>query len=160
MPTPTYEPIATYTVGSSQSDITFNSFGGYTDLILVANIVRVSGSDTRVQVNGDTGTNYSYTFLGGNGSSASSFRVTNATQWDLGYSANTSPTTLICNFQNYANTTTYKTVVSRFSSTGGDVSAFASLWRNTSAITSIKIYQNGSNLGTGSSVTLYGIKAA
>jgi hypothetical protein len=155
----TYEPIATTTLGSAQTDITFSSFGGYTDLILIANVIRVSASDTRIQVNGDTGTNYSYTFLGGNGSSASSFRISNAAQWDLGYSPSTNPTTLISNFQNYTNTTTNKTVVSRFSSTNGDVAAFASLYRSTSAITSIKIYQNSSNLGIGTTVTLYGIKA-
>jgi hypothetical protein len=159
MPTPTYEPIDTTTLVSAQSNITFNSFSGFTDLILVANVIRVSGSDTRIQVNADTGTNYSYTFLGGNGSSASSFRVSNAAQWDLGYSPNTNPTTLISNFQNYANSTTNKTVISRFSSADGDVAAFASLYRSTSPITSIKIYQSSGNLGIGTTVTLYGIKA-
>jgi hypothetical protein len=58
--------------------------------------------------------------------------------------------------QNYSNTTTNKTAISRFSSTTGDVAAFASLWRSTSAITSIKIYQVSGNLNTGSTFTYTG----
>lgn len=157
----TYTPIATTTLGSAQADVTFSSISGsYTDLILVARIIRTATSDTRVQVNGDTGTNYSYTFLGGNGSSASSFRVSNYGNWDLGYATNGTPTTLITQLQNYSNTTTNKTAISRFSSTTGDVAAFASLWRSTSAITSIKIYQYSGNLDAGSTFTLYGVKSA
>jgi hypothetical protein len=163
--TVTYEAIATYSVsGSSVSSYTFTGIPStYTDLILVASVLRTSTSDTRVQVgNGsiDTGNNYSYTFLGGNGSSPSSFKVANAGNWDLGYATTASFTTLTTQFQNYSNTTTHKTALSRFSSTTGDVAAFASLWRSTSAINQIKIYQFSGNLDIGSTFTLYGIKAA
>jgi len=157
----TYEPIATTTLGSAAADVTFSSISGaYTDLIIVANILRASTSDTRMQVNGDTGNNYSYTFLGGNGSTAQSFRVTNAPQWDLGYATSAQPTTLITQIQNYSNTTTNKIAISRFSSTTGDLVAFASLWRSMAAITSVKFFQNTGNLSAGSTFTLYGIKAA
>jgi hypothetical protein len=157
----TYEPIATTTLGSAAADVTFSSISGaYTDLIIVSNILRASTSDTRMQINGDTGNNYSYTFLGSNSSSSQSFRVTNAPQWDLGYATSAQPTTLITQIQNYSNTTTFKTAISRFNSTTGDLAAFASLWRNTAAITSVKFFQTAGNLSAGSTFTLYGIKAA
>lgn len=67
----TYEPIATTTASGSSSSITFSSISSaYTDLVLVANASVTSGSDTAIlRFNGDTGSNYSRTFLSGNGSS-------------------------------------------------------------------------------------------
>jgi anti-sigma-K factor RskA len=64
-------------------------------------------------------------------------------------------------FMNYSNTTTYKTTLSRFASTLYQVWTHAGLWRNTAAINSIKVYTTaGANFNTGSTFTLYGIKAA
>jgi hypothetical protein len=156
----TYEPIASQTLGSAASEIVFSSLPqNYTDLILVGSVIRTASSDTRIQVNGDTSSLYSYTFLGGNGSSASSFRVSNAIQWDVGYQPATTPTTLISNFQNYSNGATFKTVLSRASASAGDVAAFASLYRSTSPITSIRIFQTSGNLASGSTFTIYGVAA-
>jgi len=81
----TYEPIATTTVSnSSTSTVTFSSISGtYTDLIIIGNL----GSETTnafpyLQFNGDTGSNYSYTQLygNGNGSSAATARSSNNTK--------------------------------------------------------------------------------
>jgi len=65
-------------------------------------------------------------------------------------------------FMNYSNTTTYKTWLAREGNgTNGYVSALVGLWRNTNAITQIKVLNTGSgNFATGSTFTLYGIKAA
>ena len=59
---------------------------------------------------------------------------------------------------NYANTTTYKTVLTRASSNGDIVMANVSTWRSTSAITSL-VYA-GATFNSGTVFTLYGIKAA
>jgi hypothetical protein len=62
---------------------------------------------------------------------------------------------------NYANGTSHKTALSRASTEGGSqVFANTWLWRNTAAITSIKIEAASGNLDTGSTFTLYGILAA
>ena len=69
----TYEPIATTTLGSAQASVSFSSFSGYTDLVLVC--VATTASDDQflsVQFNGDTGSNYSNTYMTGNGSTATS----------------------------------------------------------------------------------------
>jgi hypothetical protein len=157
----TYEPIATTTLGSAQSSFTFSSISqSYTDLILIGNIIRTANSDTQMQINGNTGAAYSYTGFYGSGSATSSLRVSGGNQWEMGYQPALTPTTLICNFQNYSNTTTFKTVVSRFSASARDVAMFASRCSTTLAITSIKIYQASGNLDTGTTLTLYGIAAA
>jgi hypothetical protein len=67
----------------------------------------------------------------------------------------------ILHINNYSNSTTYKTVLARGNAATNLVEAFVGLWRNTNAITSISIIcQNSKNFGSGSTFTLYGIKAA
>ena len=61
---------------------------------------------------------------------------------------------------NYSNATTYKTVITRASNANNGVDAVVGLWRNTAAITSINVFLGTGNLDTGSTFTLYGIKAA
>ena len=164
----TYDKIATTTLGSAQSSVTFSSISGsYTDLILIANAQGASAPTSRdpgIRFNSDTGSNYSYTGLTGNGSSASSFRSTNQTAGACGFVfPTTNFETIIMHIQNYSNSTTYKTAVFRNSYASSLVGAGVNLWRSTAAITSITIL--GSDLGSiniasGSSFTLYGVKAA
>jgi hypothetical protein len=158
----TYEPIATYTVPSSQAAYTFSSIPStYTDLVLVASIKYVlAGEFSKLTFNGDTATNYSSTYIIGNGSAASSGRASNAAYIGTSYDANTETFTDIFNIQNYANTTTFKTVLNRHSVAGTRVEALVGLWRKTpEAITSLTMTSSG-NYATGTTFTLYGIKAA
>jgi len=131
----TYEPIATYTAPSAVASYTFSSIPAtYTDLVLVANCKNSVGATygLLLQYNGDTTTNYSTTLLWGNGSAASSFRYTTGYSAAFtGWAGSTNFSPLIINIQNYANTTTYKTTISRSSDAGDRVGAFASLWRKT-----------------------------
>jgi hypothetical protein len=167
----TYDRIATYTVtGSAATSYTFSSISQtYTDLFLVCNITAVAtGQGFRFQYGTsgtiDTGNNYSYTWLTGTGSVASSGRVSSTNQGQFGWAAvgsSTGFTTLTCNIQNYSNTTTFKTAINRSSDAGSETSALVNLWRSTAAITDIRLFPSNSNtMGVGSMLTLYGIKAA
>lgn len=156
----TYTPIATTTLGSSQSTVTFNSFSGYTDLILIVNGTCSAGSYFTLRFNSDTGTNYSNTELVGDGSSASSGRNANSNYMYIG-AIRTTQTNILTQIQNYSNATTYKTVLSRTNNAATETKAVVGLWRNTAAITSIEVGTGGANtFQTGSTFTLYGIKAA
>jgi hypothetical protein len=156
----TYEPIATTTLGSNASSYTFSSIPAtYTDLILVANGVALSVYNWNMQFNGDTGNNYSNTGISGNGSSASSSRDTSQPYMWLGAVTSTQGATIF-QIMNYANTTTNKTVLCRSNYVSTGVSANVGLWRSTAAINSITISYNSAMLQTGSTFTLYGIKAA
>jgi hypothetical protein len=160
----TYEPIATSTLGSAASSVTFSSIPStYTDLVVVAAPLASSAEEFVMQFNGDTAGNYSATILWGDGSTAGSIRVSNQTYAYLNYYASVSTTqnTQIFNIMNYASTTTNKTVVGRANRADSGVDAAVALWRSTAAITSIALkLKNGSNFSTGSTFTLYGIKAA
>ena len=166
----TYTPIATTTLSSATSNITFSSISGsYTDIILVCQFSGASsGQSPYLQVNSDTGTNYSGTLLTGNGTTAASSRYSSDTQISdnsKGISTTAGANIITWHFQNYSNTTTYKTVLFRTTAMDGasyqGVTAGVGLWRSTSAITSIKFYLSGSvNLASGTTATLYGILAA
>ena len=154
----TYEPIATNTLGSSAASVTFSSIPGtYTDLILVVNGTSTATNGNEMQFNGDTGNNYSFTLLYGDGSTATSSRNSNISFAYAGRT-NTNQSVSITQIMNYANTTTYKTVLTRANSNGDIVMANVSTWRSTSAITSL-VYA-GATFNSGTVFTLYGIKAA
>ena len=160
----TYEKIATVTASAS-STVDFTSIPStYTDLVLIANAHNAFGGTGstfyRMRFNSDSGSNYSGTSIRGNGSAASSAQASNATEMTWGYSANDSAarSISIANIMNYANTTTYKTMLSRGNAIDSNVGAVVNLWRSTSAITSLSIFIATTTL-TGT-FTLYGIKAA
>jgi len=159
----TYEPIATTTLTSAQSSVTFSAISGsYTDIVLVWSGTLTTGTSVwGLQYNSDTASNYSWTSLRGDGSSATSARDSGSTRILCGW-IGTSQTIEIVQIMNYSNTTTNKTNIARNNSTATStyVSANVGLWRSTSAITSITIKTDSSTFTSGSTFTLYGIKAA
>ena len=164
MPT-TYEPIATTSTSSSTTTILFNSIPQtYTDLIIVASTSLVTSTPINnyfVTYNSDTGTNYSGTYVGGTGTSTSSGRNSNQTRLDISYQPSTQMGNIIFQVFSYSNTTTFKSSLSRSNNyTGGMVFLYTGLWRSTAAITSISITAGTTNIATGSTFSLYGIKAA
>ena len=161
----TYDKIAAYTVPSSTASYTFSTISSaYTDLVLIATSASSLGTGygLRMRFNSDSGSNYSWTHLYGTGSAAGSNRGTSDSSILIGYSpAAIGGNTVIVNVQNYSNSTTYKTSIARASEADYRVGAMAGLWRNTAAITSLTLLdEGGGNLLTGSTFTLYGIKAA
>jgi hypothetical protein len=161
----TYEAIATQTLGSAAASVTFSSIPStFTDLVFVVNAMGASASQyQRLQVNGDTGSNYSRTGLAATGSSVYSYRDTNLTTFAfVGQSTlSTTPSnTAIVNLQNYSNTTTYKTFLARIGNAVDGSEVTVGLWRSTAAINSVVFSPNTGNYSTGSTFSLYGIKAA
>jgi hypothetical protein len=162
----TYEPIQTQTLGANAASVTFSSIPQtYTDLVLQI----VAGTNTgltepKIVLNADTGSNYSNTSLSGTGSVASSSRRTNQTGWLLdwagGITTNVYQYNSTTHIQNYSNSTTYKTAVTRANSTDYGPDAITFLWRSTAAITSVQLVPIANNFLAGSTFTLYGIKAA
>lgn len=169
---PTYTDIASITLGSSATDITFSSIPStYTDLVLVTATFgsRAANADSlAVRFNGDTGSNYSYTYMIGDANGAASGRASSQTNiWFGNFSSNSvaNPSPIIIQIQNYANTTTFKTALSRQNAIAGggytNVGANVGLWRSTAAINSITVRsETGSNFSSGSTFNLYGIAAA
>jgi len=164
----TYSSIATYTVPSATASYTFTSIPStYTDLVLIANGSTAAASNINIRVgNGsiDATTTYSQTVFNGNGTSPSSTRYLTQNQYQVSnedaYWDTTVSGLLIINFQNYSNTSTYKTMISRANKSSLGLSASVGMWRSTSAINQIFFGGSSQNLAAGTTLTLYGIAAA
>lgn len=156
-----YTPIATTTLGSAAASYTFSSIPStYTDLVVIFSGKQGTSTDFfSIQVNGDTGSNYSLTDLYGTGASAGSFRASNVTK--IGRLPVVNDSMAKINIMNYSNTTTYKTILSRGDSAADSTHAVVGLWRSTAAINSVTlVFDSGGTFATGSTFTLYGIAAA
>lgn len=166
----TYEKIATTTLGSATSSISFSSISSaYTDLRIILNVQNdgAAGNDVWLRFNSDTGTNYSSTLLFGDGSSATSFRRTSDTRilaYNFQGGATTSNTwgMAMIDVFSYAGSTN-KTVLSAVAldyNGGGNSGRSVGLWRSTSAITALSLTSSSANFNTGTTATLYGILKA
>lgn len=165
MATNTYVALDTKTITSNVTDITFTGINqGYTDLILVVSGICDAGANSSflVQFNGDAGSNYSRTYMYGDGTSAVSGRDANQTNGlNLITMDPTTRTNNIIQINNYSSTTIFKTALSRLNNTNNVTAAIVGLWRSTAAITSIKIFNTvPRNIVSGSTFTLYGIANA
>jgi hypothetical protein len=161
----TYEPIATTTLGSTATTVSFTSIPGtYTDLVLITSIKATSANTNQwMRFNSDSGTNYSSTNLYGTGTSALATKSVSQDKINSvlsGFLTTTENSPGIYNIMNYSDTTTLKTIISRFNNTGVVAQAEVSIWSSTSAITSIEIFTTPDSFAVGSTLTLYGIKAA
>jgi hypothetical protein len=163
----TYEPIATTTLGTAASSMTFSSIPStYTDLRLVT-VFRntTSAADSWISFNGvTTGNLYSFQRLKGDGSTASAQQsVTNSypvTPDGQALSPNWSMTTL--DLFSYAGSTNKSCLINTSIDLNGSGSTmlWAGLFSSTSAITSLSVYTLTANFAIGSTATLYGIKNA
>lgn len=170
----TYKLIASNTLSSSAASVTFSSIPNtYTDLVLKGSVRSdESGSLESLiyfEFNSNTATNYSVTVLRGSGFGADSFRFTNQNyiRSTSGANATTSTANTFTNFELYvpSYTVSQNKPVFNFSAmetnaTEAYIVATAGLWRNTAAVSSVKIgFGNaGVNFVSGSSFFLYGIK--
>lgn len=167
----TYEPIASTTLTSTATSITFSSISSsYTDLrvVLFANTTNAGGEENSfMRFNSDSSTNYSNTWLTGDGGSRASGQVQSATaiwsRWSE-YGAGTSVWTMTTfDIFNYTGSK-FKTVLATGSADAngsGWVTRTVGIWRSTSAITSITLpVQGAGSFEIGTTAALYGIKAA
>lgn len=163
----TYEKIATTTLGSAASSITFSSIAStYTDLIIIVQgTYSTSDSIITLRYNNDSAANYSDTTMYGNGTSAASYRNTGATSIQVGWYPHPGGAAVVSNttiqILNYSNATTYKTNICRADTANVQgTAARVGLWRSTAAINRIDLIMSTGNLQSGTTATIYGIKAA
>jgi hypothetical protein len=164
-----FESIATTTLGSSTSTVTFSSIPtGYKHL-QIRMINRGTGTSAftiLVRVNGDTGSNYASHFLEGDGASAysggsaSQTYITFYAQPKSNATANVFGAYII-DVLDYANTNKNKTFrhLGGFDANGsGYVDLDGGLWMSNSAITSIEFTTGATSFAQYSHFALYGIK--
>ena len=170
-----FESIATVTVGSGgAATATFSSIPNTYTHLQVRGIARVDNTGTvgndnvEARFNSDTGSNYDFHYLYGNGSSAGAGNGTNQTYMLCGKPSNASATSgvfggFVMDILDYANTNKYKTVrvLTGIDNNGSGQMFFNSnLWRNTNAIDTITFRYQSQNFVQYSHFALYGIKGA
>ena len=168
-----YFSIATTTLSSSNT-IEFTSIPQtYTHLqirgIARGAVVGTGFHQAYMQFNSDTGANYSTHYLSGDGASASSSATASSDFITIAAIPGTNNTAsvfggFVLDILDYTNTNKYKTTrsLAGADANGSGYAWFSSgNWRNTNAITSIRLYANtGSNVfAQYSSFALYGVKA-
>ena len=169
-----YESIQTVTVGAGgASSIDFTSIPSTYKHLQLRGIARstLAGSTPDriiVQLNNDSGLNYAYHVLQGNGAAASSYSNTSNNWFGIEEgNVQTSATanvfaSSITDFLDYANTNKYKTIRTLNGADlngSGIVVMNSGLWMSTNAVTSIKLISPAStNFVQYSSFALYGIK--
>ena len=163
-----YIPIASQTLGSSASSVTFSSIpttlNGKTlrDLVLIATPIGTVNQFEALTFNGDTGANYNLVWMSGNGSTAASSggsgynNIINDQGWDS--VRTTYGTQFVYNIFDYSQTNKHKSVLLRTNRADFRTVATAARWANTAAITSITFVQVSGNLAAGSTFSLYGIE--
>lgn len=170
-PVGAYDALATITLSDATSSITFSNIPTGYQHLQIRWISRQSTGDlnqTFARFNGDTGSNYSYHTLTGNGTSAGTAGSAGGPIdfMTVGIKAGSNQASgifgvSITDVLNYANTNTYKTIRT-FSGVDANGSGYiwvsSGNWRNTSAVTSITFTTEVGNFETYSQFALYGMK--
>ena len=162
--TNSYESIQTVTVGSGgQSSISFTVIPSTYKHLQIRAIAKASGTNfnPKMQFNSDTGSNYSWHYLYGDGSTVvAGAGATQAFIYNSIISTNANMYNgFIIDILDYADTNKYKTtreLSGQDRNGSGEVALWSGNWRSTAAVTSIT-FSNG-NFDQYSSFALYGIK--
>jgi hypothetical protein len=168
-----FELITTEILGSSQASVVFSNLGDYSStykhlqLRLIARSNGPSGDDAlRLRFNADSGSNYSWHQLLGNGSSVNSNAATSQTgTYPAQIAANLAAANIfgggVIDILDPYSTSKNTTVRGLSGTTGGSnvIMLRSGAWLNTASITSITLNGvDGGNLLAGSRFSLYGIK--
>ena len=172
-----FESISTVTVGAGgAANVTFSSIPSTYKHLQIRGIAKGSratyGNDNlNIQFNSDTGANYSWHKLQGDGSAASAGGGASATRMvanalaGLGAPTNTFSAHIL-DILDYANTDKYKTlrgldgvdVNGTVAGYGGVIELHSGNWRSTAAITSVTLFAGDPNFVQYTTFALYGIK--
>jgi hypothetical protein len=173
--TGSYESIASATPTAGSTSVTFTSIPSTYASLQIRCISRRNDAGSAIgtdliQFNSDTGANYVWHTLNGDGSTVLATGTTGASGIIFSRSTGASDTAnvfgvAIADVHDYASSTKNKTVRSftgrdhnNAGSSAGAVYLYSGLWLNTNAVTSITIWFNGNTIATGSTFSLYGIK--
>jgi len=171
-----YDPAATWliqrqTLTSDTGSVTFSSIPTTYTSLQIRCITRDNGSGTSgssgllVRLNGDTGSNYAWHYLYGNGSVTGAFGAATQTSMYMGVVmrngllADTFATNII-DIHDYNSTTRNKTLrcFSGYDRNGaGEVYLYSGFRNNTAAVTSITLLPDALSFKAGSTFALYGM---
>lgn len=164
--TPTYVLLNQITLATASSSVTFSNIPqNYADLIVVCNWANSgTASAIRIQLNGDTGGNYSGVWITGTGSNAvAGSEASETSSRAAGASvgpANTFSNLMTVQFLDYSSLNKQKPYLVRYGSAATESQATASRWANTAPITSVRLFDIlGQTFQSGAKFFMYGVVA-
>jgi hypothetical protein len=162
----TFEPIATTTLGSAASSVSFTSIPGtYTDLRIVCVGSSNANGQWYARFNNLSTTLYSFTNIRGNGSIADSAKSADDVSLFFNYSntySTAQPAMITMDIFSYAGSTNKTSLLTYNGDRNGSGMAerTVGLWRSTAAITRVDIFSGSGSFTSGFTATLYGILKA
>ena len=154
-------PLQNIALGSAQASVTFGSIPStFRDLrIVFGSVTNSTNSNMSIRFNGDTGANYYYANMVGDGSSAT-FDASSGGD-TMGYVLFMNPSGTITggvtDIFDYSATDKHKSILTDRSHSQSRVVKTAQRWASTSAITSILLFPGSGSFQAGSSFALYGV---
>ena len=171
---PVYDLLETTVLSSSASSVTFSSLGSYSDykhlqirLTTRSDWSSAFNNDVYLRFNSDTGSNYSWHWLYGDGSAVYSGQASNTGRIDI---KDPVPSLLVTSnvfgasvidILDFSATTKNKTIrsLNGTHNPGETKIVFQSgLWRNTNAITELSLESSNGSFISGCRFSLYGVK--
>lgn len=165
-----FDSIATSTVSGTSSFIEFSSIPATYQHLQIRGIARdnkvANTNSLMIRLNSDTGSNYSYHAVYGSGTGANVVAQSSVAQGYLGeeFSNNVIANTFgvfIVDILDYADTNKYTTIRcisgTDRNDTGTNVGIYSTNWRNTNAVSTIRLYPSSDSFVTNTTFALYGI---
>lgn len=164
-----YDALATINITTNTSSITFTGIPqGYKHLQIreiSRNTRAAAASNNYITFNGDTGANYSWHGLYGDGTTAGAISGANSVQMLSESKSNGNLPNVfsgcIYDLLDYSNASKNKTLrmLSGWDGNGsGSIVLWSGSWRNTAAITTLSMYAQSGDYMPGSQFALYGVK--
>jgi hypothetical protein len=165
MPTPTYTPLATVTLGSNTSTVTFSNISqAYTDLVVMSASNATADSWILFRANPDT-FQHNYKTLHSRAQFGSYTRTAlnvAQVQTNTDSSGSTLRRTHVVNVLNYSATSGSKHVMLRSSDSQSYLAyqgMYYGYFSDNAAITSVRFVCDGANFTAGSTFSLFGVKS-
>ena len=164
-----YELISTTILGTSTASVSFSSLGTYAadykhlQIRVLSRSSLDGGRGVLTRFNSDTGSNYSWHVLLGNGSSVISSAGTSTTFMYGGIQAISTDTAnsygvFVMDILDPYSTTKNKTIRSLSGVGGSRIDLYSGNWRNTNSLTAVTLDPEAGLFVAGSRFSLYGIK--
>ena len=161
---PAYDSIQTVTASGGETSLSFSSIPStYKHLQIRCITSDASNAVVVMQYNNDTGANYSWHSMYGNGGSAGAAQGSSANYMYFLFSSVVASVygASVVDILDYASTAKYKTLRSLSGSDengSGNLTIHSGLWQSTSAINAIKIFPEAGNFRQYTQFALYGIR--
>lgn len=167
-PSGAYDSIATFTLTSTSTGVTFTSIPStYTHLQLRTVSINSTSGNRLIQVGSsgsvDTGANYGIHELYGSGTSATAGSILSASNIQIFYAPPdaSAPAASVTDILDYTNTnkiTVTRTLGGADLNGSGRITFASGFWNNTAAVNTLKVFPASGNFEAGSRFALYGIK--